>query len=78
MKIIITADPEDIPAVAALILEKRHLFERHPSRPGWGWSFNIPNGKSFFLAEIKGGISARPSKPYVSRAKGQDEPSISE
>jgi hypothetical protein len=69
MKIIINAEPADLLAVTQLILNSRHMFEAREPRLGWGWNMTIPGGKSFFISEIKGGFSAKPSKPFVSRAK---------
>lgn len=59
MRLIITADAEDATAVLAMMLDKTPLFEGR-ERLGWGWVFRA-NGKEFFVAQIKGGLSARPA-----------------
>lgn len=65
MKIIINAEPDDMPAVVQLIMDKKPMFDRSDDRLGWGWMFAVPGGKRFFLRRIKGGISANPAKDVI-------------
>ena len=61
MKLIINADPEEMEYVLRMIMDARPMFDRGPPRPGWGWSFGDPGKRRFFIAEIKGGFSAKPA-----------------
>lgn len=69
MRIIINAEPDEMADVMETVLKSRETFARHPERIGWGWAFATKSGRSFFIRQIKGGLSASPSKPFVSRAK---------
>jgi hypothetical protein len=61
VKVIINAEPDEIEAVAKLVMESREQFDRHPERIGWGWTFcSAQLRRSFFIRQIKGGLSARP------------------
>lgn len=62
IKIIVTAPECDVVEVTALIMRELPTFSHRPEWLGWGWSFAIPNGRRYFLAAIKGGVSARPVK----------------
>lgn len=64
MRIIMTCEPEEMEAVLRLIMESMPRFARHPERPGWGWHFCVPNGRTFFIRSIKGGLSASPTKDH--------------
>lgn len=63
MRYIINAEIDDAPAVLAMMQEQAHNFDRRSERLGWGWTWSIPNGKRFFVRQIKGGLSASPAKP---------------
>ena len=69
MRIIINAEPEEMADVMEMVMKARETFARHPERIGWGWAFSTKAGRGFFVRQIKGGFSASPSKPFVSRAK---------
>lgn len=62
MKIIMHCEPEEAPALAALIVREIDTFKRSCRGVGWGWHFNL-NGRTFFLRQIKDGISASPCSP---------------
>jgi hypothetical protein len=63
MKIIVNAQPDEMEEVVRLIMKNRDSFARQPERLGWGWHFHSNAlGRSFFIRQIKGGLSASPSK----------------
>jgi len=62
MRLILTCEPDEAEALLKLVMDIRPTFARHPERIGWGWHFRIPNGRTFFIRAIKGGLSASPTK----------------
>lgn len=62
MRIIMTCEPEEAEALAKLIVGEISTFERNGRGLGWGWHYALPNGRTFFLRQIKNGISATPCK----------------
>jgi hypothetical protein len=68
VKIIINAEPDEMADVLVLVMKSRETFARHPERIGWGWAFSTKGGRSFFVRQIKGGLSASPTKPQPNRA----------
>lgn len=62
MKLIINAEQDELPYVLELLKEAIPQFERHPSRPGWGWMFSRSGKREFFIRQIKGGLSVNPRK----------------
>ncbi len=62
MKIIVNAEPEDMEAVVRMVMKARADFDRHPERIGWGWHFSYPGGATYFVRQIKGGLSASPAE----------------
>ncbi|SCW57231.1 hypothetical protein SAMN02927924_01451 [Sphingobium faniae] len=61
MKIIMHCDLEEAQDLLKVMLDSREQFARHPERIGWGWHFSVPNRRSFFIRQIKGGLSASPT-----------------
>ncbi|MGK2908791.1 MAG: hypothetical protein ACSLE1_03180 [Sphingobium sp.] len=62
MKIIITCDDGQEEYALRLINSNVEMFNRHGNKIGWGWHFHERDKPTFFLRQIKGGISAMQMK----------------
>ena len=60
MKIIMRCEPEEAQELAGLIVREIPTFKRSCRGLGWGWHYSISNGRTFFLRQLKDGISATP------------------
>lgn len=57
-KFIIHGPIEELPYVVDLLNEAIPMFRRNGGRLGWGWHLNGKGKPSYFVREIKGGLSA--------------------
>lgn len=66
MKIIMHCEPDEAEALAKLIVQTVPMLEQQTKRLGWGWHYCLPNGREFFLRQVKEGISASPTRAETS------------
>lgn len=62
MKIIMHCEPNEAAELAALIVREIPTFQRSCRGIGWGWHYLV-GGRTFFVRQIKNGISASPCRP---------------
>lgn len=75
MKFIINCEPEDLPAIAALVQRElpNHMRGNRWPRPGWGWAHMVDRRIKVFIRDTKTGLSAsaeplEPTTPKEPRA----------
>ncbi len=63
LNVIFRGDPADLEDAIALVRRELPAFDRGPERLGWGWHHRVPSGRTYFLRQIKGGVSATMLEP---------------
>ena len=62
-KFIIHGPIEELPYVVDLLNEAVPMFQRSSRGIGWGWNLSSHRGPTYFVRQIKGGLSAMRATP---------------
>ncbi|WP_303758397.1 hypothetical protein [Sphingobium yanoikuyae] len=72
-KFIMNCAPSEAEELAALMVREIPTFQRSCRGPGWGWSYALRSGRTFFIRQTKSGLSAVPHDPAPEKDQPHDQ-----